>query len=178
MSKISYRYNTESFIKKAKEVHFDIYSYESVDYKKSHSKVKILCKTHGIFEQAPSMHISGQGCPFCSKTISKPSKDWLKSLENLNIISEYQFPQNRRRKADGYDPTTNTVYQFHGTYWHSDPIVFSHELLHELAEMTHGENYAISCKKDQQILDWGYNLVVMWEYDWQLLNKSLKKTIK
>lgn len=41
---------TFDFIEKAKKVHGDKYDYSLVDYKKSHTKIKILCPIHGEFE--------------------------------------------------------------------------------------------------------------------------------
>ena len=59
--------NTESFIKKAKKMHGDRYDYSLAEYNSSYSKVKIICSVHGIFEQSPSSHIQGRGCPTCKK---------------------------------------------------------------------------------------------------------------
>ena len=36
------------FIKKAKDIHGNKYSYELVEYINSHTNVKIICKDHGI----------------------------------------------------------------------------------------------------------------------------------
>jgi len=58
--------NTFCFIAKARLKHGDKYDYSLVDYKKSNTKVSIICKKHGIFEQTPSSHLSGSGCPDCS----------------------------------------------------------------------------------------------------------------
>lgn len=73
---------TEEFIKKAQYVHGDEYSYKKVIYKNSTTKVCILCKKHGYFNQAPSKHLFGQGCPVCRfKKISinktKSNKDFI-----------------------------------------------------------------------------------------------------
>ncbi len=58
---------TEAFIEKAKLVHGDRYDYSLVEYVNAHSKVKIVCKIHGVFEQAPTAHTSTkQGCPKCA----------------------------------------------------------------------------------------------------------------
>ena len=67
------RSNTEGFIQKSKEVHgFDKYDYSLVEYKNNNTKVSIICKLHGIFEQIPRSHTSGIGCPKCGKgTITK-----------------------------------------------------------------------------------------------------------
>ena len=47
--------------------HYD-YKYLEEDYKNSTTKVRIICKEHGVFKQLPSEHKNGGGCPFCSKT--------------------------------------------------------------------------------------------------------------
>ena len=56
----------EKFIKNSKVVHGDKYDYSLTDYKNSNDKIKIICPIHGIFEQAPRMHLSGQNCPKCN----------------------------------------------------------------------------------------------------------------
>ena len=61
------RLTTEQFIEKTKTVHKDKYDYSLVEYKNNKTKVKIICKKHGIFEQEPKNHIKGQGCPKCAK---------------------------------------------------------------------------------------------------------------
>lgn len=57
---------TDIFIKQAIEIHGDKYNYDLVEYIRARSKVKILCFIHGVFEQTPSKHLSGQQCPLCS----------------------------------------------------------------------------------------------------------------
>ena len=56
---------TEEFIKKTKKIHNDRYDYSLVKYINAHTKVKIICSTHGIFEQEPQNHLKGQNCPIC-----------------------------------------------------------------------------------------------------------------
>ena len=61
-------YTTESFIDKAKEIHGDKYDYSDVVYKNSHTKVKIICPEHGVFEVRPNDHLSKKvGCNECTK---------------------------------------------------------------------------------------------------------------
>lgn len=60
----------QSFVVKSKEVHGDTYDYSKVIYTTAIIKVKILCKIHGIFEQTPSDHIRGAGCPRCNGIIA------------------------------------------------------------------------------------------------------------
>lgn len=65
---------TEEFIKRAKETHGDKYDYSLVNYQKAKTKVKIVCPVHGMFEQMPSMHLKGQGCPKCGTEATKKQK--------------------------------------------------------------------------------------------------------
>jgi hypothetical protein len=58
---------TEEFIHKAKAVHGDKYDYSKVKYINNRIKVLIICPIHGDFEQKPSNHLQGQGCPTCGK---------------------------------------------------------------------------------------------------------------
>lgn len=57
--------NNKDFIEKAKLVHGDRYNYSEVIYQHSQIKVSIICPMHGEFEQTPSNHLQGQGCPVC-----------------------------------------------------------------------------------------------------------------
>ena len=57
---------TDQFIKNARAVHGDLYSYESVRYVDSHTKVDITCPIHGVFMQTPTAHVSrATTCPQC-----------------------------------------------------------------------------------------------------------------
>jgi hypothetical protein len=58
---------TEEFITKVKKTHGDRYGYDEVVYVNSTTKVRITCPEHGVFEQAPSEHSRGYGCPKCGK---------------------------------------------------------------------------------------------------------------
>lgn len=50
------------------EVHGDKYDYSQLEYKDTHTKVRIICPIHGEFEQSPLNHSQGHGCPKCCKT--------------------------------------------------------------------------------------------------------------
>ena len=43
-----------------------------VEYKNDKTKIKILCPTHGVFEQRPSHHLNNSGCPKCNVKIDIP----------------------------------------------------------------------------------------------------------
>ncbi|CAB5108053.1 FIG00920482: hypothetical protein [Olavius algarvensis associated proteobacterium Delta 3] len=56
---------TEQFIAKASAIHDDRYDYSKVLYVTAKSKVTIICPEHGGFEQEPTSHLAGRGCPKC-----------------------------------------------------------------------------------------------------------------
>ena len=166
----------EDFIKKANDVHNFKYNYDLIEYVNRNTKINIICNNHGRFNQTPHNHLWGKGCPRCanSNPISKISTTWLNSLNIESLIPEYIIPEATgiyKRKADGYDPITNIIYQFHGSYWHSDPRVHKNGIINKKFNLTYEKNHQQSLVKDFQLLCWGYNLVVMWEYDFR---KSLK----
>lgn len=56
----------EEFLSRANEVHGDTYDYSKMNFKSSTAPIVIVCKFHGEFLQAPTRHLSGQGCRKCS----------------------------------------------------------------------------------------------------------------
>ena len=64
------KYTKETIIEKAKEVHGDKYDYSKSEYTNVDTKITIVCKTHGEFQQSPYCHINNKnGCPVCASTI-------------------------------------------------------------------------------------------------------------
>lgn len=57
---------TSEFIEKAKKKHGDKYDYSRVEYSGAHTKVCIICPEHREFNQAPTGHLTGNGCPKCA----------------------------------------------------------------------------------------------------------------
>jgi len=89
-SSINKTSNTLEFVKKAKRIHVDTYDYSLVDYKRCDSKVKIICKEHGIFEQTPKYHLEGYKCPNCFKiTTDEFIKKSIK-VHKKNIVMKKQ----------------------------------------------------------------------------------------
>ncbi len=64
----------KTFIERSMKVHNNKYDYSLVDFINSTSKVKIICKQHGVFEQIPSKHYGGRGCSLCGE-FSKYNND-------------------------------------------------------------------------------------------------------
>jgi hypothetical protein len=81
---------TEQFITEAKTIHGDRYDYSLVDYKGSHTNVKIICERHGIFEQSPSNHLKGSNCKACSLEDFCTEEEFIKKA-NLIHNNKYDY---------------------------------------------------------------------------------------
>ena len=67
---------TEQTIKDFNIIHSHKYDYSLVQYKGSKTKVKIICREHGVFEQRPDHHLIGHGCSICSKNNKNSNNDF------------------------------------------------------------------------------------------------------
>ena len=162
------RITRDDFITRADHIHDGYYEYDGIiEITGARDKVPIECPKHGEFFQVVYNHISGQGCPKCSHRISKPSQDWLNSLGIPNDPDHREVCQLVGRYiADGYDPETNTVYEFHGDYWHGNPKIYESDDINPSVGKPYGELYQKTIAKREQFVIHGYNYVEMWEHDW------------
>lgn len=64
---------------------------------------------------------------------------------------------------DGYDPETNTVYEYLGDYWHGNPKVFNPEDLNTKVGKTFGQLFDETNRRLEEIKSMGYNIVTQWE---------------
>ena len=55
-----------------------------MEYKNASLKVKIICFKHGIFNQSPEKHVSGQGCPKCSGSLKKTTESFIKKAKSIH----------------------------------------------------------------------------------------------
>lgn len=85
------RYDNLKFIEKCIEIHGDKYNYDFVEYINYGSKVKIICKEHGEFEQTPRKHLSGQGCRDCGYNKLKSKNFILNATKIHNNEFDYSL---------------------------------------------------------------------------------------
>ena len=64
---MSKRKTTEEFKEEVRSMYGDRYGLDLVEYVNNKTKVKLVCKKHGIFEMTPNCLLSGQNCPKCSQ---------------------------------------------------------------------------------------------------------------
>ena len=169
--------NTDIFIEQANIIHNGKYNYSLVDYINARTKIKIICPAHDVFEQIPDAHLAGHGCTKCSNCFSKKSKQWLGNFNNPNIIREFVIIINKKRYlVDGYDPTTNTIFEFNGDYWHGNPNKFNLNDLNKRNKKTFGQLYKKTLKRENDLKISGYNVISIWEQDFdEIIRKSINK---
>ena len=158
----------DEFVKKSNQIHGNRYRY-LVEYTRSSSLLPITCDDHGDFLQRPNDHLNGDGCPRCGKRISFLSDQWLDSLGLPDDPSHREVGgliPNRRYVVDGYDPETNTVYEFHGDYWHGNPKIYNPDDINPSTQNTYGQLYENTVTKKNTFLDAGYNYYEIWESGW------------
>jgi hypothetical protein len=170
-------WNTDKFIEAAKKLHKGKYDYSLVVYTNWKAQVSIICPIHGVYPQKACDHLIGKGCSRCINKVSKSETEWLDSL-SANIqrqVSIRVISENRPIRVDGFDPKTNTVYEFYGDYWHGNPKVYEPNFINPQVHKTMGELYAKTKKREKAIKKAGYKLITMWGKDWKELKKSNKK---
>ncbi len=58
--------DTQSIIRKFQKIHGGTFDYSKVDYYNHTTKIIIICRRHGPFEQQPRLHLRGStGCRQC-----------------------------------------------------------------------------------------------------------------
>lgn len=83
--------NKDNFIAKAMSVHGNKYSYSDTNYVGYTKSVKISCTIHGMFEQKPSIHLQGHGCPSCGLESIKLKKKHNDTKPNLKYNKDNIF---------------------------------------------------------------------------------------
>ena len=157
--------DTASFVDAAEKVHGDRYDYSLVKYLSSTTKVKIVCESHGVFEQTPANHLQGNGCPKCSPKTSKPESELFEFIKTLDASAE----QSNRSiiaplELDIVSHVSKIAIEFNGLHYHSDRNSGKRDTYH-LDKMITTNNA-------------GYRLIQVWEDDWRDRRSVVEKTLR
>jgi hypothetical protein len=84
-NKAKQQMGSAEFISRASKKHGNFYDYRLVEYVNNATIVAIVCPKHGKFEQSPSNHLNGNGCPKCSSLLRRCSQDdWIAKAKNVH----------------------------------------------------------------------------------------------
>ena len=160
----------EHFLSRAHDVHGNKYDYTKVVYTRNNIDVCIVCPKHGEFWQTPSTHYGGSGCSKCSHIVSCMEQEWLDSF-GIDLDRQKSLRvDSKLYKVDGFDPATNTVYEFYGDFWHGNPKIYKAEDYNHISHKFFGELFSSTMEKES-LLRKHYNVVAIWEADF-ITNKQ------
>ena len=134
--------------------------------------VTLSCKKHGnfILSTAEVHFRSNGGCPKCvyelrienlkPGNISKSEKEWLDSL-NISIRQHKIQIDNETFIVDGFNPITETVYEYYGSFWHGNPNIYNSIDINTKLNKTFGELYQKTILREQKIRK-KFKLITKW----------------
>ena len=96
-------------------------------------------------------------------------------IQHVGNDGEYRIPCSRYT-ADGFDATTNTVYEFQGCFFHGCRKCYPNrsETHLRLEHRCTADVYLCTQEKLQFLRDKGYNVVETWECDWRKMKEERK----
>lgn len=158
------RMTHERFVERARDVHNDRYDYSRVSIVNGHTKVEIICPTHGSFFQTPTNHIDNKnGCPQCGYNVSASGRRWLDRVSTSTTLREHVITVDGQKfKVDGYDPSTNTIYEYFGVFWHGCPSYCDHAKVNPRNGVPYSTLYARTLERIEIFKRAGYTLVSTW----------------
>ena len=106
----------EEFIERSNKTHSNRYDYSNTVYTNFKTKVSVVCKEHGEFNQKPYDHMQGKGCSKCSQIVSSEENEVLEYIRSLKtsykLLPSYRPLWLNRKELDIYvysEESTNAV---------------------------------------------------------------------
>lgn len=167
------------FIEEATKIYGNKYDYSETIYQNCRERVKVFCNIHKeYFTVKPKEHLyMGFACPKCKPHgYSKKAINWLNGIMEKNHIhiqhaengGEYKIPKTKYL-ADGYYQSTNTIYEFDGDIYHGNPNIYDPEKINPMLNRPNKILYQQTLKRNEIIKKLGYNLICIWETDYDKL---------
>jgi hypothetical protein len=100
-------------------------------------------------------------------------KRYSTEIQHARNLGEFIIP-GTRYKADGYIQSLNTIFEFHGDFWHGNPELYEQTELNPKTGITYGELYKQTLAKSKLIIENGFDLIEIWENDWKKFIKNIK----
>lgn len=113
-----FRKSKDDFIKEAKKIHGDKYSYGKVkEFKNVWDKVTITCPIHGDFEQRVWSHLRRQGCPMCNSSHMEINIRKLLIKNDIDFKEQWSWDwlkYKKKQRVDFYLPEYNIAIECQG----------------------------------------------------------------
>ena len=142
-------------------------------YKSIKALMTFKCHEHNKeYEQTPNNFLQGAiGCPKCQPIgWSRAAQEWIESVESAEGVHIQHAPREQEKviggyKVDGWCEETQTIYEFHGDYWHGNPKKYQWRMdeVNMSNGKTFGQLYDETCKKTQHLRSLGYRVIEKWE---------------
>jgi very-short-patch-repair endonuclease len=119
--------NTEQIKIIFNEIHDNEFDYSLVEYKGDKIKVKIICPKHGVFEQTPSYHKIGSGCPICNESSGEKNIRKFLKFHKINFKPQKKFYDCRdihNLIYDFYLPDKNICIEYNGEQHYNVNVFF------------------------------------------------------
>lgn len=117
------RKTTEWFVEKARQAHGSRFDYSKVNYLNNHTPVIISCPIHGEFQQTPTNHLKGQGCPACGrKKLQLTQEEVLNRIASIlegtpyELVLPFEYRTDRNTSIKLRCTTHNEIWEMS---WHS-----------------------------------------------------------
>lgn len=140
----------------------------------SRRKVWWVCAEGHEWQSTVNNRSRGSSCPQCfGGPVSAASQRW---LDSLGVPAEHRevsirLPGKKRPiHVDGFDPASNTVYEFLGDYWHGNPEVYDFNDINPTSRAVYGTLYRKTIRRLEQLRKAGYSVVFVWEKDFLASN--------
>ena len=83
---------TEEYVKRAPIAHEGKYDYSNVNYVNADTKITIVCKEHGEFEQIPDFHLNRKcGCPKCADNVTLTTPEFIDRARKIHTADKYDY---------------------------------------------------------------------------------------
>jgi hypothetical protein len=163
--------NYNIFTQRAIEKHNNKYTYTKFENISSNKNVEIICPTHGTFQQKIKTHLRGSGCAKCAKERNKEnkkSKEYYISKITKAHGNKYEYVLNDEKSFD----KIKVICPIHGEF------IISLSLFSSGKGCQKCSTEKMAKDKRKLFESFGYNLVIMWESDWDNASKDIKQEKK
>lgn len=103
----------EQFLEESNAKYGDELMMDKVHYVDENTPILVGCKIHGYFWQSPRVHLKGNGCPLCKKSVLERHMETFLKRDGISYVQEYKVP-NSLLRLDFYLPKYNCAIECQG----------------------------------------------------------------